>query len=162
MEIKLLTNEHIEEIKKLYNDIRNNTFTLWDNNYPNEELIRWDIERKGLWGVFSNETLIAISFVGKREEDGEEEFTWKYNLKKRGTFARIGVSPNYQNRGIGTILVEFILKTLKDQGYDGVRILVGTKNINAQKLYLKFDFVNCGSTERYGHNYYLYELKFIQ
>ena len=159
MEIKLLTKENINEILKLYEDIKNKTYTLWDNDYPNEELIKWDIERKGLWGVFHNNSLIAISFCGKRNEDGEENFTWKEKFNKRGTFARIGVSPNYQNKGVGTMLVDFVLKELKNQGYDGVRILVGTKNISAIKLYKKFGFNNCGRVERYGHEYYLFELR---
>lgn len=161
MEIKLLTNENIEEIKNLYSDIKNNTYTLWDDNYPSEDLIFWDIERKGLWGVFDNETLIAITFAGERCEDGEENFTWQNTFKRRGTFARIGVSPKYQNQGIGTYLVDFVLKNLKSQGFDGVRILVGTQNTNAIKLYSKFGFINCGKTERYGHEYYLLELRLI-
>ena len=82
-------------------------------------------------------------------------------FKKRGTFARIGVSPKYQNKGIGTYLVDFILNELKSQGFDGVRILVGTQNTNAIKLYSKFGFVNCGSIERYGHKYYLFELRLM-
>lgn len=159
MEIKLLTNKNLKDIKNLYNDIRLNTYNLWDNGYPSEELIRWDIERNALWGVFDNNTLIAVSYAGERCEDDEENFTWKDTFKKRGTFARIGVSPKYQNKGVGTYLVDFILKKLKSQGYDGVRILVGTKNTNALKLYSKFGFTNCGIAERYGHEYYLYELR---
>lgn len=161
MDIKLLTKENINEIKALYSDIKNNTYTLWDENYPSEELILWDIERKGLWGVFDNQTLIAIAFIGERCEDGEENFTWKDTFKKRGTFARIGVSSKYQNKGVGTYLVNFILKELKSKGFDGVRILVGCQNTNAIKLYSKFGFVNCGKTERYGHEYYLFELRLI-
>lgn len=161
MEIRLLKNENINEIKELYADIRNNTYTLWDENYPSEDLIKWDIERKGLWGVFNNQTLIAITFIGARCEDGEEDFTWQDTFKNRGTFARIGVSPKYQNQGIGTYLVDFVLKELKFQGFDGVRILVGTQNSNAIKLYSKFGFINCGIAERYGHKYYLFELRLI-
>jgi hypothetical protein len=63
MKIKLLTNDNINEIKNLYDNIRKNTYTLWDNDYPNEELIKLDIERKGLWGVFSNDELIAINDI---------------------------------------------------------------------------------------------------
>lgn len=159
MEIRLLTKNDINDVKDLYQDIRDNTFTLWDENYPNEELINWDIERKGLYGAFENDKLIAISFVGERCEDGEDDFSWKDKFNKRGTFARIGVSPKYQNKGIGTLLVEFILNLLKNQGYDGVRILVGIDNINAIKLYSKFGFKNCGTTKRFGHKYYLFELR---
>ena len=82
MEIKLLTNENIEEIKDLYDDIRNTTYTLWDNNYPDEELIRWDIERKGLWGLFDGKKLVGITFIGKRCEDGEEGLYEKLKDKK--------------------------------------------------------------------------------
>lgn len=161
MEIRLLTNKDIQDIQNLYEYIKINTYTLWDKDYPSEELIKWDIERNGLWGVFDNNFLIAISFAGERCEDGEENFTWQDTFKKRGTFARIGVSPKYQNKGIGTYLVDFILNELKSQGFDGVRILVGTQNTNAIKLYSKFGFVNCGSIERYGHKYYLFELRLM-
>ena len=135
MIVKLLKEKHIEKIKELYADIKKNTYTLWDDDYPSEELIRWDIERNGLWGVFCNNDLVAISFAGERCEDSEENFAWNENIKKRGTFARIGVAPRYQNKGVGSFLVSFILKELKQQGYDGVRILVGVKNTNGIKLY---------------------------
>lgn len=159
MKIRLLTQDDKLEIKKLYKDIVENTYTLWDENYPNEELIDWDIARKGLYGVFENDALIAVSFVGERCEEGEDDFSWKDTFNKRGTFARIGVSPAYQNKGIGTYFVDFILKELKLQGFDGVRILVGTQNTNAIKLYSKFGFENSGSTKRFGHDYYLFELR---
>ena len=38
MEIRLLKKENLNEIKELYLDIKNNTYTLWDENYPSEEL----------------------------------------------------------------------------------------------------------------------------
>ena len=159
MKVIKLTSKHLNEIMSLYKDIRNNTYTLWDNNYPSKELILYDIEREGLWGVVDNNQLIAICFAGQRCEDGEETFTWKETFNKRGTFARIGVSPKYQNKGVATLLLTFILQELKNQGFDGVRILVGTNNKNALKLYSKFHFNICGTTERYNHEYYLLELR---
>ncbi len=162
MEIKLLTINELNEIKNLYDDIRENTFTLWDNGYPSEELIVWDIERNGLFGMFENNELVAVSFAGQRCEDGEEDFSWKEHFKKRGTFARIGVSPKHQHKGFGTKLVDFILKQLKSQGFDGVRILVGVQNLNAIKLYSKFGFNNCGEVNRFGRDYYLFELRLVQ
>lgn len=161
MEIKLLTKNEISEIQKLYKDIRDNTYTIWGKDYPSKELIMWDIERKGLWGVFDNGSLIAISFAGKRNEDGEENFPWKDSFEKRGTFARIGVSPKYQNKGVGSFLVGYILNTLKEQGFDGVRISVGTQNTNAIKLYSKFNFINCGKIKKCDQEYYLLELRLI-
>ncbi len=162
MTIKLLDLNCFDKIKTLYNDIRMHTFTLWDDDYPSDELIKFDIERRGLYGVFDKNELIAVSYAGMRCEDGEDNFTWKDTFKKRGTFARIGVSPKYQKQGIATKLVDFILNKLKEDGFDGVRILVGTNNYNALKLYKKFNFINCGKTERYGHEYYLLELRLVE
>lgn len=159
MKIRLLNLADLDKIKNLYEEIKAKTFTLWDDGYPSEELIKYDIERQSLYGVFDKENLIAISFAGVRCEDGEESFTWKDTFNKRGTFARIGVSPEHQNKGVATKLVQFILDKLKKDGFDGVRILVGTNNYNALKLYNKFNFDNCGKTERFGHDYYLFELR---
>lgn len=159
MNIKQLKKDDVYEIMCLYKDIRENTYTLWDEGYPSKELIEWDIERNGLYGVYESDELIAVCFIGERCEEGEESFTWKDSFFKRGTFARIGVSPKYQNKGIGTKMVEFALSKLRELGFDGVRILVGKNNENAKKLYKKFGFICCGETFRYGHDYYLYELR---
>ena len=159
MEIRGLTKNDVDEALKLYDEIKKRTYTLWDDGYPSKELIEWDIERKGLFGAYENNALIAIAFLGERCEDGEENFTWKDSFHRRGTFARIGVSPNHQNKGVGTKMVEFILKELNNRGFDGVRILVGKNNQNAKKLYKRFGFYNCGEVNRYGHDYYLYEVR---
>ena len=162
MKITRLTKNDIYKIKELYKDIKENSYTLWDDDYPSEELINYDIERNGLWGMLDEENnLIAICFAGVRCEEGEETYTWKDNFKKRGSFARIGVSPKHQNQGIATKLLSFILNFLKQEGFDGVRILVGTKNINAIKLYKKFNFINCGKVNKYNHEYFLFELRLI-
>lgn len=77
MKIRLLSLNDFDKIKDLYKDIKENTFTLWDDDYPSDELIKYDIDRKGLYGIFEDDNLIAISFAGERCEDGEENFTWK-------------------------------------------------------------------------------------
>lgn len=161
MKVQLLNKESLEEIKNLYSQIKQKTYTIWGENYPSEELICYDIERRGLYGVFDGDKLIAICFAGQRNEDGEENFTWKDRFNKRGTFARIGVAPEYQNKCVATRLLKFILNKLKEQGFDGVRITVGTQNLNAIKLYEKFNFINCGKVNKYDEEYYLFELRLI-
>lgn len=159
MEIKLLTTNEIQKAAQLYQDIKNKSYTPWNKDYPSLELIEWDIERNGLYGVFENEKLIAICFAGERCEDSEEGFSWKENFEKRATFARLGVSPEYQNIGVATFLLNFIFKKLELQGFDGVRILVGTQNLKAKKLYSKFGFKNCGTIKRINHEFDLLELR---
>lgn len=159
MYVKLLSINELSEIQNLYQNIKDNSVTFWDKNYPSKELINYDIERKGLWGVFDNNILIGVCFAGKRCEDNEDNFTWKEKFNNRGTFARLGVAPNYQNKGVGAFLVNFVINELKKQNFDGIRILVESDNLKAIKLYSKFNFHNCGKTNREGHDYYLLELR---
>lgn len=80
-------------------------------------------------------------------------------FNKRGTFARLGVLPNYQHQGFATMLVKYVLLQLKQKDYDGVRIMVDIRNVNAINLYTKLGFFNCGVVERFNQRYYLLELR---
>lgn len=157
MKIKKLSKNYLDEIIALYADVKANTINFWDSDYPGKELICWDIERDGLWGVFDGNKLIAACFAGQRCEDGEENYTWQHTFKKRSTFARLGVSPKYQRKGVATLLLNFIFEKLKEQGFDGCRILVETENVGAIGLYLKLGFSNCGEVDKFGHKYFLFE-----
>lgn len=159
MEIKKLNKENLKEIMLLYNDIKTNSHTFWEDGYPNEELVLFDIERNGLYGGFQNGKLVAICFAGERCEENEEDFTWKQPFKKRASFVRIGVSPSVQRCGLAKQMLERVFADLRKEGFDGVRILVEKHNEKAKNLYHKFGFENVGETNRYGHEFYLYEMK---
>lgn len=157
--IRLLTTDDLKQITDLYAAIKRDGFTVWDADYPSEDLVRFDIARNGLYGVFDGRDLVAVCFAGQRCEDNEEGFMWRETFNKRGTFARLGVLPNYQHHGIATMLVKSVLAQLKQEGYDGVRIMVDTRNTNAINLYQKFGFFNCGEVRRFDQQYYLLELR---
>lgn len=157
MKIKKLEISDIDKIVALYDDIKRNTINFWDDDYPSKELICWDIERNGLWGVFDGKNLVAICFAGERCEDGEQNYTWQKAFARRGTFARLGVASTHQRKGVATKLVSFVLNELKIQGFDGCRILVETENRGAIGLYSKLGFTNCGKVDKFGHTYFLFE-----
>lgn len=157
MEIRKLRKNEIDQIMSLYSDIKTNSKTFWEDDYPNEEIVFFDIERNGLYGGFVNGKLVAICFAGQRVEENEEDFTWKRPFKKRASFARIGVSPSCQRMGLATEMLNRVFDDLRKEGFDGVRILVERSNEKAKNLYKKFGFENVGETSRYGHDFYLYE-----
>ncbi|WP_312632494.1 GNAT family N-acetyltransferase, partial [Mammaliicoccus sciuri] len=57
---------------------------------------------------------------------------WK--PKKPCDLARIGVKPAFQKQGIGTFILQNIIKTAKEKGYDGIRMLGSTTNSAALAL----------------------------
>lgn len=75
-EIRLLTTDDLKQITDLYAAIKRDGSTVWDADYPSEDLVRFDIARNGLYGVFDGCDLVAACFAGQRCEDNEEGFMW--------------------------------------------------------------------------------------
>lgn len=132
--------EEFELAKKLYRDVIANSTTFgWDDNYPSDQMIADDIKDNNLFGLFDKDELVAVSYVGKRNIPDYIDF-WKLDIKRPAKWTRICVSPKHQNKGIGTLFVEKIVKKLKAENYDGIRILVAKQNTSALKLYAKQNF----------------------
>ena len=156
--LKKLGVENLTAICNLYNDIKQKTETVWEDDYPCVELIKWDIERNGLYALVTEDgEMIAVAYAGKRNEEDDDCCDWKLDIKNRATFARFGVSPKYQRQGFGKKMLLKIFQLLKEQGFDGIRILVEPNNTNAICLYKKLNFINSGITEKNNKKYILLE-----
>ena len=132
--------DEYELAKNLYRDVIANSKTFgWNENYPSDKIIEDDIQNQNLFGLFDKNELVAVSYVGKRNEPDYIDF-WKLDIKNAGKFTRICVSPKYQNKGIGKMFVDKIFDELKNQGFDGIRILFAKDNTPAVKLYSKYHF----------------------
>ena len=149
--------ENIDEICQLYQNVIKNTFTTWDKNYPSRQLLVDDIKNKNLYVLKLNNKIVAVSFLGKYENDDD----WTFKLKTAFGIARICVSPDCQGQGIGAMLLKFLIEEAKKRGADGLHFHVCVQNISAIKMYEKAGFKNCGIGKmRYGFEYYKYEMVF--
>lgn len=160
MELKLLKAQEsdVDEIMELYKLVIKTTFTTWDENYPDKNLILSDIKNGNLFVLKDDGKCIAVSFLGKKEKDDE---TWSVDLKRPLSVARICVSPKYQGKGVGTKFMAMLVSEAKNQGADGMHFHVCTKNPAAMKMYEKNGFKNYGQGKsNYGFDYYKYEQKF--
>ncbi|SDN65529.1 GNAT family N-acetyltransferase [Alkalicoccus daliensis] len=61
-------------------------------------------------------------------------------LNQRVYLSRMIVKDTYRNRGIGSILLQYLIKTAKDLGYKEITIGVDLDNLNARHLYKKHGF----------------------
>ncbi len=149
---------NLNEIMGLYKRVIKTTFTTWDENYPSKELIGDDIKNKEIYVIKLNNKIVAVSFLGKKENDTEQ---WCVDLKRSMGIARICVDPEFQGKGIGTMLVKKLIETAKEKGADGMQFHVEVSNVSAMKMYEKCGFKNYGRGQsNYGYDYYKYELIF--
>ena len=152
----LATHEDIPEIVSIYHGLIGTPGCTWDLDYPNRESAEYDINNNWLYILKKSGNIIAVASVGDFDELGHLEWT----PKKPCELARIGVMPTMQKQGIGSIILQNIIRTMKVKGFDGIRIIVSKTNPAALALYEKNGFIRCGETFKFDKDWYCYEITF--
>ena len=129
-------------VLKMYKDALSYEGCVWDEEYPNEEILADDFKSGSLYiAVSKNETVGAISAIIDGDLDKIE--CWKIQSSNSISFARVVVAKEFLGQGYGTKMVEKMLNVFKESGWGVVRILVSPKNLSAMAIYKKlgFDFI---------------------
>ena len=128
----------------------------WDEDYPSDETIEWDLARNALFVLKRNGSILAAVSI---EEDEEHEllFCRDNTPAPVGELARLAVLPDEQNRGLGRIMMRFGMDELKRQGFRSVRFLVNKNNAKAIRSYAVFGFRIAGECHMYDQDLFCYE-----
>lgn len=155
---ELAEKESADEIFQLYQEVIKTTFTSWDESYPSRSLVVDDIKNRNVYVLKSGKKIIAVSFLGKCENEDDD---WKYKLNNGFGVARICVSPGFQGRGVGAQFLKLLIEEAKRRGADGLHFHVCVQNLAAIRMYEKVGFENCGlGKPNYGFEFYKYEMVF--
>lgn len=158
MEIKvnLAKEDDKKEILELYKSLLGTKQCFWDEYYPNEDTINFDISRDSLFvfrdGEKDNLLVAAISI--DLDEEVETLDCWSDELQPAAELSRLAVRSDYQSKGIGRMMMLEAMKAAKDKGYKAVHYLVHRDNIKAQRSYKEHNFVHVGECE-------LFEMPFL-
>ena len=153
---QLATHNEIPEIVDIYHSLIGAPGCNWDRDYPGKETAEDDIKNNWLYTLKKNETIVAVVSIGDFNELGD--LSWSSN--NLCELARIGVSPAFQNQGIGKTILHHAINKIKELGYDGIRMLVCKTNSIALALYEKNNFEQCGDVFRFNDDYYCYQMVF--
>ena len=158
MEFLKARKDDLDNIMSLYKNVIASTFTTWDEYYPSKELIENDILSGNLYLLKENNEIIAVSFLGLKEEENED---WSHKLNYPLGVARICVNHKWQGKGIGKYFMLRLIEEAKNRGADGMHFHVATINKAAMKMYEGVGFTNCGlGKSNYGFDFYKYEMVF--
>ena len=159
IEYRIARLEDLEEICKLVQDavmkmIQQNIFQ-WDEVYPDEEILRCDIEKKQLYaGIFDGH--IAVIFVINQEcEDEYKNGKWKHADQPFCVIHRLCVNPVFQNRGIGRTTMQYIENEVLSRRIQTIRLDVFAKNPFALKLYDNLGYSSVGYADWRQGKFYL-------
>lgn len=153
---KKATKKNSKDILSLYKSLIATSGCTWNDEYPSMHEITEDTDNNSLYVLEdNNENLVAVAFGGKCDE--LDHLSWDKNIKNFADLARIGVSKDYQNKGIASLMITKITYDLKERGFDGVRLLVGKSHPHAIRLYEKNGFSRAGEAFIYDIDFYMYE-----
>ena len=132
--ITLTASENKEEILALYKTMLHGPAD-WDEHYPSEDTIDFDISRNALYVMKNDlgEIIAAISI----DEDEEVDKLPCWNIAPSGELSRLCVRSDMQNHGIAKEMMRYAFDVMKKEGKKGVHILVRTGHIKALSTYAK-------------------------
>jgi len=126
----------IDEIAGIYRGLIGTPGCTWDEDYPNKETAEQDLDSGWLYVLKKQNKIAAVASIG---DFGElSDLTWK--PENPCELARIGVRPEFQKQGVGTLMLRHCFETAKNNGFDGICILVAKTNAAALALYEKNGF----------------------
>lgn len=138
---QIATFDHFEEIIKMKNNVKQKVIDeqlpIWQNGYPEDELIHEDIENGFGRIVIDNDEIVSYATY--------HPALYEYDL---GTFpndnvmsfGRVMTKVGREKRGYASYLIDCMIKETKEKKIPGMGILVDNFNKKALNIYLKFGF----------------------
>ncbi|MCL2851652.1 MAG: GNAT family N-acetyltransferase [Defluviitaleaceae bacterium] len=152
----LACHDDIPEILDLYHSQIGTPGCAWNVYYPNNETAKSDIENESLYILKDDDKIIAVATAGRESE--LDNLQWA--LKNPCELSRLAVIPTMKQQGIGTIILQNVIDSVKARGFDGIRMAVSKSNAAALALYDKNGFAKCGETSMYDIDFYCYQMEF--
>ena len=129
----------------------------WNEYYPNEETIEFDLSRDALF-VMKNDAGELIATISIDEDQEVDSLTvWDENIAPAGELARLCVREDMQNQGIARRLLQYGMEELKKQGKRSVHFLVCKTNKKALRSYEKLHFDVVGESDLFDEDWWCYE-----
>ena len=112
----------------------------WNEYYPNEDTIEFDLSRNALYVMKDGEDQIIAAISIDKDEDVENLSCWSRELIPSAELSRLCVRKDMQNQGIAKEMMRHVFEILKKEGKKGVHILVKTGHEAASSSYSAIGF----------------------
>lgn len=158
MEVRKAKIEEAEEILKIYKSLIGYEGCLWDEYYPNIEIVNNDIKNETLYVALIGNEIVGAAQAGIDEELFNMEFFSKEKKNPRD-LSRVAVKKEYQKQGIARKIIAYIEDELRKEGVDYMYLTVGKTNIKAYNLYKSIGYETKGEMVKFDIDWYCQEKK---
>lgn len=163
LEFRLADVKDLEDIFQIFQtaiaDMNSQHIFQWDEIYPDKCILYQDICKKQLYvGISDNE--IVSAYVINQECDAEyKKGAWKFPESSYCVIHRLCVNPKFQNRGVGMMTMRQIENSVREMGFDAIRLDAYTRNPFAVSMYEKLNYDKVGYADWRKGRFYLMEKK---
>ena len=151
MDIIPIQKNYQKDVLNLYKTVtkhlRSNQNDQWDLFYPNLFVIQDDITNQNIYGIIDNHVIIGTVVLDELQSKKYEQIDWYDKNGNPVCIHRLAVRPNYQGRGIGKLLIDYVEQLAIQKGYTSIRLDVYSTNDEAVGLYTKYGYVKRGTIE---------------
>ncbi len=137
----------LEIIKQAQNYFNENGIDQWQNDYPNEKIIKEDILKSVSYVILEDEKIIA-TFMSAIEEDVSYKEIYDGNWINQDEYAvihRIAVNNNYKGKGVVAFAVKYVTEKVQKENIKSIRIDTHEDNRSMRKALEKNGFKACGT-----------------
>ncbi len=133
-------------IRKAQDQFKKDGIDQWQNNYPNEDIIKSDIEKEESYVLLKDNTIVGtvyLSFTGESDYDKIYQGQWL----TEGPYAvihRVAVELDLRGQGLASRVMEFAVNKCKDRGFNSIKVDTHKDNKPMQRLLDKYGFKYCG------------------
>lgn len=154
-ELDILVENDLEDVLSLYRQAVGRIGCVWDEKYPNEDILLSDIKEQCLYGIRNDEGRVIAAIARDRDDEIDALSCW--TIAPAAELARLTVSSDYENQGLARVLIRQISRVLSEKGFEGVHYLVAENNIPAINSYKALNFDYVGDTDLFGNHFICYE-----
>ena len=133
MELRLFKQEDMEKVLYLAN-----TYADFDHPISEADLVVTKFFPEGCWIAEEDNQIVGFAFGHFKEIPAETLTRW--GASKVAEITLVVVDPQYQNRGIGTALLQKLLEAYKKASADVVTLHCPADAKSAKHLYAKLGF----------------------
>ena len=155
MHLRLASPADAAAVLTLYDSVKGQPGCLWDEDYPNADIIAYDLAHDGLYLLEAAGVLLGAASVIREAVLDDLPF-WTAAALPTVEIARIVIAPGHQGKGLAKAMLRLLFAQLT--GARAVRLLAGPENPAACQTYSALGFREVGRCFRYGHDYIAMEL----
>lgn len=156
-DLERLQGTDLDGVMGLYHMALGSPGCVWNENYPDRELISQDIQAGDLYGIRNADGVVIAAVAKDRDEEVDSLPFWTKEYAPGAELARLVVHKRWKNQGLARVLHIQMQKELAKRGFHSVHFLVAEVNEPARRSYEALEYSFRGETDLFGHHYFCYE-----